>query len=269
MHGPALPFKESLARAEAQLWIFESFGRALTEIQAARLQELAPRPRLVPGVSVVLAGSERSPELAACLVHFRDAVPLIPLLCALPKVANGLRSEIERLCGFLGVRVVEHDGSPDNPDPGSIEQTLRQQRLAPDLEFISFLDRRGHSVRHRAELSPLIGELLQASRMVEVGPRDPEQRRVWLKRSRSLLEKAGLPALKQLSTILRLVSAGIRLYSPSRPTVRQVATGLGFSSAFSLSNEMVRYLGSRPSEVRNLYPWEWMLDRALPEQCGH
>lgn len=264
--SPIPPLGESLAGAEARLWLFHSRGRTCTETDAAGLQALLPgRPRLLPGVSVLLKVRSYSVSLASCLIHVRNALPLLPVLCVLPHARDEFDSEILRLCGILGVRFLQQWRLLEKPDLAVVERVLRQEPAAPDLHFANFLERRGHSVRGEPRLGPLIRQLLHGRRLGETAPPERRQRRISLSRSRSHLHRAGLPPPRRFALALRLVVAGIRVYSASRPPVQKVAASLGYASPFSLSNEMVRYLGKRPRQVRDLYPWEWMLDGALPE----
>lgn len=264
--SPAPPLRESLARARARLLVFDSRSRTCRETDVLGVEApLAGRPALVPGLSLVVGAQAHSMEVAACLVCVRRAVPLLPVLCVLPQARDELGSEILHLCGMLGVRVWQEEGWQAKAEPAVLEGILRQEPAAPDLDFASFLERRGHRVPGGVPLDSFIGRLLEPRGIGEVGPWGRRERGAWLRRSRKVLEAAGLRSFRRFRSVVRLVLAGIRLYSASRRTIAEVAASLQFASPFSLSNEMLRYLGKRPSEVRNLYPWEWMLDSALPE----
>jgi AraC-like DNA-binding protein len=60
----------------------------------------------------------------------------------------------------------------------------------------------------------------------------------------------------QFSRVLRV---SLRLQSSQLP-VAQVATTFGYPDAFTLSNQMVRMIGVRPSDVRDCLGWEWILE---------
>ena len=71
----------------------------------------------------------------------------------------------------------------------------------------------------------------------------------------------------QFSRALRVC---LRLQS-SRLPVASIATTFGYPDAFTLSNQLVRLLGVRPSDVRECLGWEWLVEAWVEKerQAGH
>lgn len=259
---------ERVSESGADLWIFDSQERVHSRLSVSDVASLsASWPCSLPGRSIVVVLPRYAPAGVACLIHLRRTLPLLPILCFLPDARDPFASEVVRTCGLVGLRVSEH-AVGKVPDLSLIESVLRQEPADLALDVTAFLERRGHDPRREGHISDFVEEALQRGRPPEVGTPRSGERLSGLSELRHSLHRAGLPPPRRFGLGLRLLAAGIRLYSPARPTIEKVACSLGFSSPFSLSNEMVRYVGKRPSQVRELYPWEWMLDRALTEPPG-
>jgi AraC-like DNA-binding protein len=81
-------------------------------------------------------------------------------------------------------------------------------------------------------------------------------------------ETRGLPVPShwlQLARILRLAS---RLQNTTA-TVVSIAYESGYPDGFSLSNQMHRLIGFRPSQVRDFLGWEWILEAWLRGEAEH
>ena len=71
----------------------------------------------------------------------------------------------------------------------------------------------------------------------------------------------------QFSRALRVC---LRLQSSGLP-VASIATTFGYPDAFTLSNQLVRLIGARPSDVRECLGWEWLVWAWMEKerQAGH
>lgn len=75
-----------------------------------------------------------------------------------------------------------------------------------------------------------------------------------------------LPVPSHWLQFCRLLRAVIRLQN-SRSSLFGVACSLGYADGFTLSNQMERLVGVRPSLARERLGWEWFLEAWL--QCEH
>ncbi|NNF11907.1 MAG: helix-turn-helix transcriptional regulator [Gemmatimonadetes bacterium] len=80
------------------------------------------------------------------------------------------------------------------------------------------------------------------------------------------LTRRGLPVPShwlQLGRLLRLTS---RLQN-SETSIASIAYEAGYPDGFSLSNQMQRLIGFRPSQVREYLGWEWLLEAWLRKEA--
>jgi AraC-like DNA-binding protein len=71
-----------------------------------------------------------------------------------------------------------------------------------------------------------------------------------------------LPVPSHWLQFSRLLRATIQLQR-RRHTLEAVAMGLGYPDGFSLSNQMTRLTGVRPSMARERLGWEWLMEAWL------
>ncbi|HEX7118323.1 MAG TPA: hypothetical protein VF212_06020, partial [Longimicrobiales bacterium] len=57
----------------------------------------------------------------------------------------------------------------------------------------------------------------------------------------------------------RLLYAIVHLHA-ERSTVFRIAARAGYPDGFTMSNQMKRMIGHRPTEVRSLLGWEWVVE---------
>lgn len=76
----------------------------------------------------------------------------------------------------------------------------------------------------------------------------------------------GLPVPSHWLHVGRLLRVAIRLQN-SEETVLSVGYDLGYADAFSLSNQMARLTGYRPTEARMYLGWEWLLEAWLRQEA--
>ncbi len=76
----------------------------------------------------------------------------------------------------------------------------------------------------------------------------------------------GLPVPSHWLQFGRVLRVAIRLQNSS-DSVLSIGYEVGYADAFSLSNQMHRLTGFRPSEVREYLGWEWLLEAWLCEEA--
>lgn len=96
----------------------------------------------------------------------------------------------------------------------------------------------------------------------------------WVKRlntsRRSLgrnLSRAGLPRPSHWLQFSRLLRA-LQIMHQSRCSVSLAATQVGYPDPFTLSNQMKRLTGLRPSEAREFHGWNWFVERWLEREVA-
>jgi AraC-like DNA-binding protein len=77
---------------------------------------------------------------------------------------------------------------------------------------------------------------------------------------------AGLPVPSHWLQFARLLLASTILQS-EHITVFRVAVRVGYPDGFTMSNQMKRLLGYRPSDVRSLLGWEWLVEAWLKREA--
>lgn len=80
----------------------------------------------------------------------------------------------------------------------------------------------------------------------------------------------GLPAPSRWLQFFRLLRAALFAQGSTR-TLAEIAEALGYPDAFTLSNQMDRLVGVRPSLVRDRLGWEWFFEMWLRQEAelGH
>lgn len=75
----------------------------------------------------------------------------------------------------------------------------------------------------------------------------------------------GMPVPSHCLHFARLMNVAATLQRDEDPVFR-VATRFGYPDGFTLSNQMKRLIGYRPSEVRALLGWEWIVEAWLRQE---
>ena len=76
----------------------------------------------------------------------------------------------------------------------------------------------------------------------------------------------GLPVPSHWLHFARALRASLALQDPGQK-LQNVATGLGYPDGFSLSNQMQRLMGLRPSIMRDCFGWEWIVEAWLFQEA--
>jgi AraC-like DNA-binding protein len=80
----------------------------------------------------------------------------------------------------------------------------------------------------------------------------------------------GLPAPSHWLQFARLLRLALHISTDRQPLLR-LATRAGYPDGFTMSNQMKRMLGCRPSELRGVLGWEWLVESWLLneiDRCG-
>lgn len=81
------------------------------------------------------------------------------------------------------------------------------------------------------------------------------------------LSAAGLPVPSHWLQFARLLYVSIHLQNDSSAIFR-IAVRAGYPDGFTMSNQMKRLIGHRPSEVRACLGWEWILEAWLRREAA-
>lgn len=77
---------------------------------------------------------------------------------------------------------------------------------------------------------------------------------------------AGLPVPSHLLQFSRLLHVAVRLQNENVPISRLISS-TGYPDVFTMSNQMKRLIGCRPSEVRRCLGWEWIVESWLATEA--
>lgn len=185
----------------------------------------------------------------------------LALLVVLPPVAHLDPGMIHRLQLLRPAAVLPH-----HEDPSVVELTHVLRRPPVDLavEVTDYLQWRGlqldhdtvRLVRRIVELSDNLRSVAALSRSMYMS------RRALGRRFLSL----GLPVPSHWLQMARLLRVALRLQTTDA-SVFSVAYELGYPDGFSVSNQMSRLLGHRPTDVRERLGWEWLLESWLRREA--
>lgn len=191
----------------------------------------------------------------ACVPTLRARYPAAPVILHVAHAPNADAVHLARLAAFLSVRAILVDDEPIAP-------TLRRlMTRSPDLgaEVVEWLPLRG--IRIAPECAPLVRDVVRLARahravrdlLREIGESEPG--------ARKRLRGRGLPAPSGWFCAARALHAALHLQGSRERTLHDVALDCGYSEHSTLSRQMVRVFGLRPSTVRELIGWEPLADR--------
>lgn len=249
------------AAAERTLCLFEPPYHDLIPCDTRILEQLDDVEKW-KGRALVwhLAGHPRqAAEFDALLQLKAPGLPLLVLLPA-PHLVDRVEDRIPAV-RTLHPRMILPHGLIDTP------YRLRQCLALPPRNLpavlCSYLVRR-RVLRDRRS----IGEV---HRIVELAAETPSigqlSRRMYTSR-RTLgrhFVSTGLPVPSHILAFARLLHACVQLQADTSAMFR-IARRLGYPDGFTMSNQMKRILGARPSEVRELLGWEWVVEQWLKRE---
>ncbi len=151
-----------------------------------------------------------------------------------------------------------------HPDPEEMAHLLVQEPASLSGELVDYLMWRGmyldremrQMVRRIVELSAELRTLTALARGVYLS------RRALGRRFRS----RGLPVPSNWLQFCRVLRATMKMQGSGR-SVHDAARALGYPDGFTLSNQMDRLVGVRPSVARERLGWEWIVEAWLQAEA--
>jgi AraC-like DNA-binding protein len=206
------------------------------------------------------AGSGQQRDLAL----LRERPPALPLIVLLP-AAEEIRGVLPALGAVptLDARAVLPGAALGSPE--RLRQALCSRPGALAESVTRMLVRRGllrsdSTRREVRNILELAGDTASISRL---------SRRMYMSR-RTLgrhFAVAGLPVPSHWLQFGRLLNVIVHIQSENAAIFR-IATRLGYPDGFTMSNQMHRLIGCRPSEVRRLLGWEWVVEAWLQREAA-
>jgi AraC-like DNA-binding protein len=133
--------------------------------------------------------------------------------------------------------------------PILVQHHLLRRRVIQDPKVAA-------TVRRILELSAEVASVSELSRRIRISRRT-------LGRT---FEAAGLPPASSWLRLGRILRVAIQLQR-GQGTVFDLATRAYYPDGFTLSNQMKRLIDCRPSDMRDLRGWEWMLETWIRREC--
>jgi len=148
--------------------------------------------------------------------------------------------------------------------PVELSHVLRRPPVDLAVEVTDYLAWRGIQLDHdTVRIVRRIVELSDSLRSVSALARSMYMSRRALGRRFLTL---GLPVPSHWLQMARLLRMALRLQN-SDASVFSVAYELGYPDGFSVSNQMSRLFGHRPTEARERLGWEWLLEAWLRREA--
>ncbi len=187
----------------------------------------------------------------------------LPLLAILPPTEDLSRDSalVQVLEEARPLGILPHH---DAPSAEELAHVLRQPPEDLGGEITEYLRWRG--IPMDRETSRLVRKIVALS--TELRSVSGLSRALYLSRralGRRFLSR-GLPVPSHWLHFSRLLRVAIRLQN-SEDSVLSAGYELGYPDGFSLSNQMVRLTGHRPSEARMYLGWEWLLEAWLRQEA--
>lgn len=189
--------------------------------------------------------------------------PGLPLIVVLPQAAR--MPAIESFALAVAEEARPQSVLPHHPKllPEELVTLLRSEPEDLAGEFLDFLRWRGFRldmetlrlIRMTVELSAELRTLSALAKGVYMSRRALGRR----------FRQRGLPVPSHWLQFCRLLRVVLRLQN-SRASVFEVACSLGYPDGFTMSNQMHRLVGVRPSEARQRLGWEWFAEAWLREE---
>jgi AraC-like DNA-binding protein len=204
------------------------------------------------------------PEQMRHFEALRFKAPGLPLLVLLPPPSD-IQSilEILPLVRSLSPRMILPFGVLDTPY--RLKQMLTLPPRGIPAAVTDHLVRRGllrtrkgvREFQRIMELSPDTSSIAMLSRRMYTSRRTL---------GRHFLA-TGMPVPSHCLHFGRLIHVAIALQNDDAAVFR-IASRYGYPDGFTMSNQMKRLIGYRPSEVRELLGWEWIVEAWLKQEAG-
>jgi len=221
------------------------------------------RPRELPLPGHALVWSPRAGVRGDVLERLIDRLPGLPLFLVLPPPAR-----VHELVPALGRlhELAPRAVLPDGPlaDMEALKALLATHGRPLALEVTEYLLRRGLIPDAALAAVKQVLELAGSTRSITA-----LCRRMYLSR-RTLgrhFELQGIPVPSHWLQMGRLLHVAARLQR-ERATAFRAAVGVGYPDGFTMSNQMKRLLGVRPTEVRDCLGWEWIVEAWVKAETG-
>lgn len=215
-----------------------------------RSNELPPR-----GLAIIwwLVDGQGQQDQFEWLTERPYGVPLFVILPPATELARAM--PLLRFVNALAPRAVLPSGSIVAP------RYIKQILAMPPRDFARTVG--GYFAQRGLLRTPEIrGEVEQIFRLVpKVSSISMLSRRMFTSR-RTLgrhFSAAGLPVPSHWLQFARILFASIHLQA-ERATVFRIAARAGYPDGFTMSNQMKRLIGRRPTEVRESLGWEWIVE---------
>jgi len=151
-----------------------------------------------------------------------------------------------------------------SPSASDLAQVLRRPPIDLAADVTDYLRWRGLSVdRDTVHLLRRVLDLSADLRCISSVSRSMYMSRRALGRR---LTTRGLPVPSHWLQMGRLLRVAVRLQNTDA-TVSSVAFEHGYPDGFALSNQMERFTGYRPVEVRRRLGWEWLVESWLRQEA--
>ena len=144
-----------------------------------------------------------------------------------------------------------------------LRQLLRNLPRRPHHEFVDYFRRRGLLCddRSRLEVDRLFTEARVTHSVAALARRMASSRRTLGRH----FAGAGLPAPSRWLQFARLLYVSLYLQR-NRCSIGRAAAEMGYPDPFTMSNQMKRLTGLRPSEVKSRYGWSWIVESWIVEE---
>jgi len=206
------------------------------------------------------SGAQQQHEFEA----LRNKAPALPLMVLLPPATEVSRvMDMLPLLRLLHPRLILPHGFVDSA------YRMRQALVTPPgsiaTSVMVLAERMGltHKRKVLLELRRII-ELSADTRSIAMLSRRMYTTRRTLGRH---FEACGLPVPSHCLHFGRLLHVALQLQSTDTAMFR-IAARYGYPDGFTMSNQMKRLTGYRPSQVRKLLGWEWLLEAWIRKERG-
>jgi AraC-like DNA-binding protein len=192
----------------------------------------------------------------------RCKAPGLPLFVLLPPPTE-IRQVLDMLplVRYLAPRMILPHGLVDTPN--RLRQILAVPPRSIATTITEYLIRRGLLRRRKAAR--------EFHRIVELAPETRSisalSRRMYTTRrtiGRHFIA-IGLPVPSHCLHFARLFHVALQLQTDEGAMFR-IATRFGYPDGFTMSNQMKRLIGYRPSQARELLGWEWLVEAWLKKE---